>query len=49
MPKLDNEELKRIEGGKNLLEYLAYAAGYVVEWGVDHGDVHDVPRPYGMY
>lgn len=46
---LDVEELKNIEGGKNLIEYFVFGVGYLVEWVIDYDDVLAVPRPYGMY
>lgn len=47
--ELEEDELKSIEGGKNVLEYLVYGAGYFVEWMIDHDDVLEAPRPIGMY
>lgn len=46
---LNDEELKSIEGGKNLLEYAAMGFGWFSEWAADHDDFLGAPRPIGMY
>ncbi len=47
--ELDNKELKAIDGGKNLLEYIAYGVGYAVQELYEAAEVLAVDRPYGMY
>lgn len=33
--ELDSDQLKAVDGGRNLLEYVAYLAGYLVSSATD--------------